>query len=50
MSEPSPHLEVLERLQRDAVGYFLRAANPDNGLIADSSREGAPCGTAITSL
>ena len=43
MSEPSPSVEDLEKLQQDAVGYFLRAANPDNGLIADSSREGSPC-------
>jgi len=40
----------LERLQRDAVGYFLRAANPDNGLIADSSRDGSPCSIAATGL
>ncbi len=40
----------VDRLQQDAVGYFLRAANPDNGLIADSSREGAPCSIAATGL
>ncbi len=50
MSEPSPNLEDLERLQRDAVGYFLRAANPVNGLIADSSRDAAPCSIAATGL
>ena len=50
MSESSRSAEDLERLQRDAVGYFLRAANPDNGLIADSSREGAPCSIAATGL
>jgi hypothetical protein len=43
-------MEDLERLQQDAVGYFLRAANPDNGLIADNSREGAPCSIAATGL
>ena len=48
MSEPSPNVEYLERLQQDTVGYFLRAANPDNGLIADSSRENAPCSIAAT--
>jgi hypothetical protein len=31
VSEPSPSVEDLEKLQRDAVGYFLRTANPDNG-------------------
>jgi hypothetical protein len=50
MSEPAPHLDDLEGLQRDAVRYFQRAANPDNGLIADSSREGAPCSIAATGL
>lgn len=50
MSEPSPSVEDLETLQRDTVGYFLRAANPDNGLISDSSREGAPCSIAATGL
>ncbi|HEX4959712.1 MAG TPA: glucoamylase family protein [Thermoanaerobaculia bacterium] len=43
-------MEDLEKLQRDAVGYFLRAANPDNGLIADSSRPSAPCSIAATGL
>ena len=42
--------DALDRLQQDAVGYFLRAANPDNGLIADSTREGAPCSIAATGL
>jgi hypothetical protein len=43
-------MDELQRLQQDAVGYFFRAANPDNGLIADSSREGAPCSIAATGL
>jgi len=50
MNKLSPNVDDLDRLQRDAVGYFLRAANPDNGLIADSSREGAPCSIAATGL
>ena len=41
---------MLEVLQRQAFEYFLRAANPHNGLIADSSREGAPCSIAATGL
>ena len=41
---------MLEALQRQAFEYFLRAANPDNGLIADSSRAGAPCSIAATGL
>lgn len=50
MSVPLPGVAYLERLQQDAVGYFRRAANPDNGLIADSSREGSPCSIAATGL
>ncbi len=41
---------MLEVLQRQAFKYFLRAANPNNGLISDSSREGAPCSIAATGL
>jgi len=50
MNEPLAGAVSLERLQQDAVGYFRRAANPDNGLIADSSRDGAPCSIATTGL
>jgi len=50
LREPPPILEDLETLQRDTVGYFLRAANPGNGLIADSSRQGSPCSIAATGL
>ena len=50
MSGPSPRADDLERLERDAVGYFLRAANPENGLVADSSRPGSPCSIAATGL
>ncbi|HXU30785.1 MAG TPA: glucoamylase family protein [Thermoanaerobaculia bacterium] len=40
----------LEQLERDAVGYFLRAGHPVTGLIADSSREGSPCSIAAVGL
>ena len=40
----------LWRLEECAVGYFLRLQNPANGLIADSSRPGAPCSIAATGL
>jgi hypothetical protein len=40
----------LEQLERDAVGYFLRAGHPTSGLIADSSRAGSPCSIAATGL
>ncbi len=38
---------LLDHLQRAAFGYFLRAFNPANGLIADTSREGSPCSIAV---
>jgi hypothetical protein len=39
--------EVLDRFQRAAFGYFLDAHNPTNGLVADSTREGAPASIAV---
>lgn len=38
---------LLERLQRGAFDYFLRVYNPRNGLVADTTREGAPCSIAV---
>jgi hypothetical protein len=39
--------ELLDRFQRAAFGYFLEHCNPDNGLVADTSRDGAPCSIAV---
>jgi hypothetical protein len=33
----------LETLQRLTFDYFLKETNPDNGLVPDSTRQGAPC-------
>ena len=49
-ASPPVSLAELRKLQQSAVGYFLRAQNPANGLIADSSRPGAPCSIAATGL
>ena len=38
---------LLDRLQNDAFDYFLRNGNPQNGLIADTTREGAPSSIAV---
>ena len=38
---------LLDALQRAAFGYFLEAANPLNGLIADNSRPTAPVSIAV---
>lgn len=38
---------LLHHLQRAAFQYFLRAVNPANGLVADTSRDGSPCSIAV---
>jgi hypothetical protein len=38
----------LEKIQKDVFRYFWEQANPDNGLIKDSSRAGAPASIAAT--
>ena len=38
---------LLDRLQRAAFEYFLRAVNPANGLVADTTRAGAPASIAV---
>jgi len=45
--------EDLDRLERDAFGYFARNTNPDTGLVADCTRPGSPssiaaCGLALS--
>jgi hypothetical protein len=49
VSSPVSLAELL-RLQQSVVDYFVRAQNRANGLIADSSRPGAPCSIAATGL
>ncbi len=39
--------QTLDQLQRAAVGYFLQAVNPANGLVADTSRAGSPCSIGV---
>jgi hypothetical protein len=41
---------VLDKLQLDAFGYFLQETNPRNGLVPDSTREGAPSSIAAVGL
>jgi len=38
---------LLDRLQRGAFSYLLDYVNPDNGLVADTSRTGSPCSIAV---
>jgi len=42
--------ETLETLQRNAFAYFLKGANPRNGLVADNTREDAHSSIAATGL
>jgi len=44
--EPSDDA-LLDSLQRAAFEYFLQTANPRNGLIADTTRDGAPSSIAV---
>ena len=38
---------LIERLQRAAFTYLTQYANPENGLVADTSRRGSPCSIAV---
>jgi hypothetical protein len=40
--------QKLEALQRLTFDYFLKEANPENGLVPDSTRQGSPCSIAPT--
>lgn len=37
---------LLDRLERGAFDYFARYADPQTGLVADTSRKGSPCSIA----
>ncbi|MGB2705432.1 MAG: glucoamylase family protein [Candidatus Omnitrophota bacterium] len=39
--------KFLDKLERDSFRYFIKEVNPENGLIKDSSRLGAPCSVAV---
>jgi hypothetical protein len=47
---PSLTDQDLARLQADTFKYFLREWNPENGLIPDSTRKGAPCSIAAVAF
>ena len=40
----------LEKLQRETFAYFVKEANPSNGLIADKTQPGAPSSIAAVGL
>jgi hypothetical protein len=43
-------LELFDTLQRGAIRYFIDNVNPANGLVADSTWEGAPSSIAAVGL
>jgi hypothetical protein len=44
--EPSLTDEELDQLERDTFKYFADEMNPENGLVADSTKQGAPSSIA----
>ena len=44
--EPSLSDEDLAQLERDTFKYFAEEMNPDNGLVPDNTRQGAPSSIA----
>ena len=46
--QPSFSDKKLETLQRLTFDYFLKETNPENGLVPDSTRQGAPCSITPT--
>lgn len=44
---PSLTDESLAELERDTFKYFTAEMNPENGLIPDSTKQGAPCSIAV---
>lgn len=50
MADPPIGPAELEKLQRETFGYFVKEANPSNGLIADKTQPGAPSSIAAVGL
>ena len=45
--EPSLTDDSLVKLQRDTYKYFADEMNPENGLVPDNTKQGAPCSIAV---
>jgi hypothetical protein len=39
--------EMVEQIERNAFDYFVKQANPRNGLVADTTRPGSPASIAV---
>jgi hypothetical protein len=44
---PSGDDALLDEIERAAFGFFREVVNPDNGLVADNTRDGSPCSIAV---
>jgi len=42
--------EMLDRVQKETLEYFLREVNSENGLVADSTQPGSPSSIAVVGL
>jgi hypothetical protein len=47
MNQATHSDKALHKLQRDTFAYFLQNVNPVNGLVADTTRKGAPASIAV---
>lgn len=50
LDPPDTDVDMLVDLQHKTFRYFLRYYNPTTGLIADNSRDGAPCSITAVGL
>ncbi|RPI10366.1 MAG: Tat pathway signal protein, partial [Actinobacteria bacterium] len=50
MTLSRPDWRYLDKLQEATFRFFWKEANPENGLVPDSTREGAPSSIAGVGL
>ncbi|MDQ6644067.1 MAG: hypothetical protein M3Y76_06425, partial [Chloroflexota bacterium] len=50
MSRPLNKNSMLDDLQRDTFKYFLNEVNPDNGLVADKTKQNWPASIAAVGM
>lgn len=48
--QPVSDEALLDQLQQATFQYFLKESNPENGLVADNTRQGAPASIAAVGL
>ncbi len=50
MTTPSNDDKMLDKLQRETFAYFMNECNPENGLIADKTKDGSPASIAAVGM